>query len=94
MYSVITCNDRFDSIYEKQIELISEILLEHKVAAVIISNTTANNRANLQDITKYQKGGLSGKPLEDISNVLVSKFYKLLKKKFHLLLLKVLVLIL
>ena len=71
-------------ISEKQIELISEILLEHKVAAVIISNTTANNRANLQDITKYQKGGLSGKPLEDISNVLVSKFYKLLKNKIKI----------
>ena len=40
-------------ILEQQIELISEILLKHKVSAIIISNTTANNRDNLQDITKH-----------------------------------------
>ena len=38
----------------------------------------------LKDITKYQKGGLSGKPLEDISNKLISKFYKLLKDKIEI----------
>jgi dihydroorotate dehydrogenase len=71
-------------ILEDQIELISERLLKHKVNAIIVSNTTANNRENLQDITKHQKGGLSGKPLEEISNRLISKFYKLLKNKIQI----------
>ena len=71
-------------ILEQQIELISEILLKHKVSAIIISNTTANNRDNLQDITKHQKGGLSGKPLEEVSNKLISKFHKLLKDKIDI----------
>ena len=71
-------------ISEKQVEIISEILLKHNVSAVIVSNTTAMNRQNLQDIIKYQKGGLSGKPLEMISNELISKFYRLLKNKIQI----------
>jgi len=68
----------------EQIELISEILLKYKVNAIIVSNTTANNRENLQDITKHQKGGLSGKPLEEVSNKLISKFHKLLNGKIEI----------
>ena len=64
--------------------LISEILLNHKVSAIIVSNTTANNRENLKDISKHQKGGLSGKPLRRRSNKLISKFYKLLKDKIEI----------
>ena len=71
-------------ISEKQVETISEILLKHNVSAVIVSNTTAINRQNLQDIIKHQKGGLSGKPLEMISNELISKFYRLLKNKIQI----------
>ena len=71
-------------ILEEQIDLISEILIKHNVSAVIISNTTANNRKNLQDIIKHQKGGLSGKPLEEVSNKLIGKFYKLLKGKIEI----------
>jgi dihydroorotate dehydrogenase len=71
-------------ISEKQVETISEILLKHNVSAVIVSNTTAINRQNLQDIIKHQKGGLSGKPLEMISNKLISKFYRLLKNKIQI----------
>ena len=54
------------------------------MSAIIVSNTTASNRENLKDITKHQKGGLSGKPLEIISNQLISKFYKLLKGKIQI----------
>ena len=69
---------------ENQIEKISNSLLKHKVSAIIISNTTANNRQKLRDINKHQKGGLSGKPLEDISNKLISRFYRLLKNKVEI----------
>ena len=68
-------------ISDQQIDLISEILLKHNVSSIIVSNTTSNNRENLQDILKHQKGGLSGKPLELASNKLISKFHKLLKGK-------------
>ena len=71
-------------ISDKQIELISEILLKHKISAIIVSNTTSVNRENLSDIIKHQKGGLSGKPLEEVSNKLISKFYKLLKNKIQI----------
>ena len=71
-------------ISEEQSNILSEILLKHKVRAVIISNTTANNREKLKEILKYQKGGLSGKPIEEVSNELISRFYKLLKNKIEI----------
>jgi dihydroorotate dehydrogenase len=71
-------------ISEEQIELVSKILLDYKVRAVIVSNTTSGNREKLQNILKHQKGGLSGKPLEEEANMLISKFYKLLKGKIEI----------
>jgi dihydroorotate dehydrogenase len=71
-------------ILDNQINLISEIMLKYKVNAIIISNTTENNRGNLQNILKHQKGGLSGKPLEEKSNQLIGKFYGLLKGKIEI----------
>ena len=71
-------------ISEEQIELVSKILLDHKVSAVIVSNTTSGNREKLNNILKHQKGGLSGKPLEEEANKLINKFYKLLKDKIEI----------
>ena len=71
-------------ISEDQIELVSKILLDHKVSAVIVSNTTSGNREKLKNILKHQKGGLSGKPLEEKANKLISTFYKLLKGKIEI----------
>ena len=71
-------------IAEDQIRKISKILLNHKVRAIIISNTTTKNREKLNNILKHQKGGLSGKPLEEQSNKLINKFYKLLKGKIEI----------
>ena len=56
-------------------------VIKYKVKAVIISNTTDKNRHNLSNINKLEKGGLSGKPLEKKSNILINKFYKILKQK-------------
>ena len=67
-----------------QIEIISKILLDHKVSAIIVSNTTSKNREKLNNILKHQKGGLSGKPLEEEANKLISKFYQLLKDKIEI----------
>jgi len=71
-------------ILEDQISMISKILLDHKVSAIIVANTTEKNREKLNNILKYQKGGLSGKPLEEEANKLISKFYKLLKDKIKI----------
>ena len=71
-------------ILDNQINKISEILLKYKVSAIIISNTTESNRENLKNILKHQKGGLSGKPLENKANKLIAKFYSLLKGKIEI----------
>ena len=69
---------------ENQINLISEILLENEIKAIIISNTSESSRDTLNNIQKHQKGGLSGKPIEKKSNILINKFYKLLKGKIKI----------
>ena len=71
-------------IKETKIELISDILIKNNIELVIISNTTDKNRDNLININKLEKGGLSGKPLEKMSNQLINKFYKLLKNKIKI----------
>jgi len=71
-------------INDEQVENIAEILLKYKIKAIIVSNTTEENRNLLKDIQKNQKGGLSGKPLEMKSNQLINKFYKMLKKEIKI----------
>ncbi len=71
-------------INENQVDLISEILLENEISAIIISNTSEASRETLQNIQRHQKGGLSGKPIEKKSNLLISKFYNLIKGKIKI----------
>lgn len=71
-------------ISEKQINLISEILLENDISGIIIANTSESLREVLKDIQKHQKGGLSGKPIEKKSNILINKFYNLFKGKIKI----------
>ena len=66
---------------DDQINEVSNIILEQEIGIVIVSNTTDKNRENLKNINKIEKGGLSGKPIEKISNEVISKFYKILKDK-------------
>ena len=69
---------------ENQINLISEILLENDISGIIISNTSEASRDILKNIQRHQKGGLSGKPIEKKSNLLINKFYNLLKGKIKI----------
>ncbi len=71
-------------IEDHEVEKISEVLIKNVVEAVIISNTSNLTREKLRDIQKYQKGGLSGKPIEDMSNILINKFYRLLKNQIKI----------
>ena len=68
-------------IEDSSIEKIAELLFKYNVYGIIISNTTDRNRESLKNINKLEKGGLSGKPLEVKSNLLINKFYKILKNK-------------
>jgi len=63
---------------------ISEILLEHEIKAIIVSNTSEATRDKLGNIQRHQKGGLSGKPIEEKSNILINEFYKFLKGKIKI----------
>ena len=69
---------------ENQINLISEILLENDISGIIISNTSESSRDILKNIQRHQKGGLSGKPIEKKSNLLINKFFNLLKGKIKI----------
>ena len=69
---------------QNQIESVSEILLENKIDVAIISNSTDKNREKLININKFEKGGLSGKPIEKISNNIINSFYKLIGKKIKI----------
>ena len=71
-------------ISKDQVSQISEILLEHEIKAIIVSNTSEATRDKLGNIQRHQKGGLSGKPIEEKSNILINRFYKLLKGKIKI----------
>jgi len=71
-------------IVDNDIEKISELLLKYNISSVIISNSTDSNRENLKNINKLEKGGLSGKPLEFKSNLLINKFFKILRNKIKI----------
>ena len=69
---------------DNDVEKISELLLKYNISSVIISNSTDSSRENLKNINKLEKGGLSGKPLEAKSNLLINKFFKILRSKIKI----------
>ena len=71
-------------INQKKVEEICRTILDYNIKAVIVSNTTDGNRDNLKNHKKFQKGGLSGKPLNEISNKLINNFYKILNNKIDI----------
>jgi len=71
-------------ISKDQVSQISEILLEHEIKVIIVSNTSEATRDKPGNIQRHQKGGLSGKPIEEKSNILINEFYKLLKGKIKI----------
>ncbi len=71
-------------INDDEITRISEVLIDNDIEVIIASNTSDSSRDILCDIQKYQKGGLSGKPLEERSTKLINKFFKILKGKIKI----------
>ncbi|HLD77030.1 MAG TPA: quinone-dependent dihydroorotate dehydrogenase [Rickettsiales bacterium] len=68
----------------KQQEMIAEIVLKHKIDALIIANTTISRPQNLQNKNADKQGGLSGKPLFSKSNEVLKNFYQLTKRQIPL----------
>ena len=71
-------------ISDQDISKISDVFLDNNIEAVIISNTSDATRDGLSNISKHQKGGLSGKPIEEKSTKLISKFYNILKGRIKI----------
>ena len=71
-------------IKDQEISRISDVLLSNGIAAVILSNSSDSTRDKLNDIQKHQKGGLSGKPIEEKSTKLIRKFYKIFGNKIKI----------
>ena len=69
---------------DQEIKKITEVLLSNEIEAVIISNTSDSTRDNLNNVQKHQKGGLSGKPIEEKSTKLINKFYKVLNGRIKI----------
>ena len=71
-------------IEDSSIEKISEIIINQKINGVILTNTSNVNRSSLKSSNKHQVGGLSGKPIRELSTRLIKKFYKELKGKAYI----------
>ena len=62
---------------EDQLRDIALISLANNIDGLILTNSTIKRENNLISINKEKKGGLSGKPLYDNSNLVLKKMYEL-----------------
>ncbi len=66
---------------DSSIDHIIELSLKHNINGLILTNTSVGNRENLIDQKKNEEGGLSGKPIKDLSTNFIKNFYKRLNGK-------------
>jgi len=66
---------------DSSIDHIIELSLKYDINGLILTNTTVRNRENLIDQKKNEEGGLSGKPIKDLSTNFIKNFYKRLNGK-------------
>jgi hypothetical protein len=62
-----------------QIFEIANLLERFEIDALIATNTTISRENVQSEIDHHQSGGLSGKPIKDLSNQIVATFYRLLE---------------
>ena len=68
-------------IKDNHIGEIIDVAIKNDISAIILTNTTNDNRDNLTNEARIEEGGLSGEPLQQISTNMIKKFYKQLKGK-------------
>ncbi len=68
-------------INDDDIDMICKNILEFNLDGLVLTNTSVKLRENLINKQKNEKGGLSGSPIKDISNLIIKKFFKRIKAK-------------
>ena len=68
-------------IVDNRISEIADVAIKNDISGIILTNTTNSNRDKLMNNFKKEEGGLSGKPLQQISTDMIKKFYKQLNGK-------------
>ena len=68
-------------IVDNHISEIADVAIKNDISGIILTNTTKSNRDRLMNNFKKEEGGLSGKPLQQISTDMIKKFYKQLNGK-------------
>ena len=68
-------------IVDNHISEIAYVAIKNDISGIILTNTTDSNRDKLMNNFKKEEGGLSGKPLQQISTDMIKKFYKQLNGK-------------
>jgi len=68
-------------IKDNQISEIADTAIINDISGIILTNTTNSNKDKLISDFKKEEGGLSGKPLQQISTNMIKKFYKQLNGK-------------
>ncbi len=71
-------------INNNEISELIELIMKYKITGIIVSNTSDSNRENLSDLQKNERGGLSGKPIKNLSTNLIKKFYSETKGKIQI----------
>ena len=67
-----------------EIEVISELVVDHQFDAVIASNTTIARPDSLQSSHAAEVGGLSGAPVKDMATDCIRQFYKVLQGRVQI----------
>jgi len=66
-----------------ELDKILDVVAKHRINGFIIGNLTKNrNNPKIVDKMPTEKGGISGKPVEDLANDLISYVYKKVGEKY------------
>ena len=68
-------------INDANISELANIVLSEKIDGLVLTNTTISRNDNLKSSYKSEQGGLSGLPLENHSNEIIKKFFRILKNR-------------
>tara|TARA_B100000575_G_scaffold63904_1_gene48911 strand:- start:3976 stop:5028 length:1053 start_codon:yes stop_codon:yes gene_type:complete len=68
-------------INDEEIDSLCRIFLDKRVDGLILTNTSISKKESLTSANRIEEGGLSGPPIENLSNLLIKKFYTRLNAK-------------